>query len=81
MQPPTVSFVTNLLSGDHFLCNVLLSNELYLSLSGLWRGAAYFECVVFREVAIGNVDERKLQRNYFVFEATTDEINLTIQNF
>ena len=67
MQPPTVSFVTNLLSGDHFLCNVLLSNELYLSLSGWWRGAprgvAYFECVVFREVAIGNVDERKLQRN------------------
>ena len=32
-------------------------------------------------VAIGNVNKRKLQRNYFVFEATADIINLTSQNF
>jgi len=32
-------------------------------------------------VAIGNVNKTKLQRNYFVFEATADIINLTSQNF
>ena len=30
-------------------------------------------------VVIRNADEWKLQRNYFVFEATADEINVTTE--
>lgn len=71
---------------------MLLPNELYLE--SIWleaflaHGSNGAPCILnesnFMEVmnvAIGNVNKRKLQRNYFVFEATADIINLTSQNF